>query len=79
MFEINECICILQSGEQAILAFAHVQFEQFLTFDKFMTSLRHFGDGDPNGCPRIDILVQERSTWEGSICCTSMLGVQIPV
>ena len=53
MFEINECICILQSGEQAILAFAHVQFEQFQTFDKFTTSLRHFGDGDPNGCPGI--------------------------
>ena len=62
MFEINECICILQSGGQAILAFAHVQFEQF-PLHEHLTSSRQALDTSgmviQTGDQEFDNLVQE--------------------
>ena len=62
MFQINECIYILQSSEQAILAFAHVQFEQF-PLHKHLTSsqqaLDTLGMVIQTGAQEFDILVQE--------------------
>ena len=59
MFEINECICILQSGEQAILAFALYSLNNFQHLTSSQQALDTSGMVIQMGAQEFDILVQE--------------------